>query len=51
MLQVWRAYPGRALHGVGQTGVNDVLLRRSLKPQSGVYTPEEEEETGLEYYE
>lgn len=30
--------------------MNDVLLRRSLKPQSGVYTPEEEEETVLEYY-
>lgn len=49
--RVWRAYPGRALHGVGQTRVNDVLLRRSLKPQSGAYTPEEEEETVLEYYE
>lgn len=31
--------------------MNDVLLRRSLKPQSGAYTPEEEEETVLEYYE
>lgn len=37
-LQVWRAYPGRALHGVGQTRVNDVLLRRSLKPEWSLHT-------------
>lgn len=36
-------YPGRALHGEGQTRVDDVLLRRSLQ-QHGTLSEEEDEE-------